>query len=95
MIVRGNAYRKSGSHREKDALVAHGTSIFLKERLFDMSDPYQMDVCKDCGAMVHNRSRCMMCDSLQTDRVNIPYAAKLLFQNLQALGVKISVFPED
>lgn len=79
---------------ERDALITHGTSIFLKERLFDMSDPYQIDVCKVCGTMVHYHKKCMVCNKLTVDKVNIPYACKLLFQNLQAMGIKVNIFPE-
>lgn len=80
---------------ERDALITHGTASFLKERLFDLSDPYQMDVCRQCGAMVHNTRSCMMCSSHETDRVHIPYACKLLFQNLQALGLRVDLFPDQ
>ena len=65
-------------------MIVHGTSAFLKERLFDMSDPYQLDICSNCGTMVNRRDSCMNCDSDVTNKVYIPYACKLLFQQLQA-----------
>lgn len=80
---------------ERDALITHGTASFLKERLLDLSDPYQIDICKDCGAMVHNKTSCMVCGQHRIVRVHIPYACKLLFQNLQALGLCVNLFPDS
>lgn len=76
---------------ERDTLIAHGTSLFLKERLFDMSDAYEMYVCPNCGAMTHSTKECNMCNTDSTEKAFIPYACKLLFQELQAMGIKICV----
>jgi len=80
---------------EKDCAIVHGTSSFLKERLFDMSDPYQIHICPMCGSMVNAQNNCMICEHDQTIQVYIPYACKLLFQELQAMGVKINVKPTE
>ena len=74
---------------ERDCMISHGTSTFLKERLFDMSDPYQIDICTKCGINVNHKNQCMNCDNDITEKIHIPYACKLLFQELQALGTKI------
>lgn len=78
---------------ERDCLVAHGVSAFLKERLFDMSDPYQIDVCPKCGQLVNKKNECENCNNDVSVSVNIPYAAKLLFQELMAMSIKIQIFP--
>jgi DNA-directed RNA polymerase II subunit RPB2 len=80
-----------GMEMEKDCAIVHGTSAFLKERLFDMSDPYQVNICPECGVMVNAENHCMNCNHDRTTRVHIPYACKLLFQELQAMCVKLNI----
>jgi len=80
---------------EKDALLSHGVSGFLRERLFDMSDPYTIDCCTECGAMVHHINECPQCGHNKTDTMYIPYACKLLIQELQTLGLSIRVEGEE
>ena len=80
---------------ERDCMITHGLSYFLKERLFDMSDPYEMDVCCECGTMVNHSGECMNCGEDQTKEIHIPYACKLLFQQLQAMGIRIRLKPTE
>lgn len=80
---------------ERDAVIAHGASRFLKERLFDMSDPYQINVCPKCGQLVNKPNECSNCNHDVTVSVNIPYAAKLLFHELMAMSIKIQIFPTE
>jgi hypothetical protein len=78
-----------------NCMISHGVSRFLTERLFDMSDVFSVPVCADCGTMPHTNEICNMCDSLNVRRVLIPYACKLLFQELMAMGIKINLFPDE
>ena len=77
---------------ERDASISHGTSIYLKERLHDMSDPYQVYICEKCGHMIHNHEEsCQMCKNNSNRQVAIPYSSKLLFQELTAMGIKVQM----
>ena len=46
---------------ERDCMISHGVSTFLKERLFDMSDPYNISVCKSCKQIIAEEGRCHIC----------------------------------
>ena len=79
---------------ERDCMIAHGTSRFLKERLFDCSDPYQIIVCNHCGMMTPSIDECTACRKDNVTKVNLPYAAKLLNLELMAMGIKVAITPE-
>jgi DNA-directed RNA polymerase II subunit RPB2 len=75
-------------NRERDAVISHGCSAFIRERLYEMSDPYQIVVCSKCGMFATNLEDCRICkDSLV--RLAVPYASKLLIQELMAMGIKV------
>lgn len=85
---------------ERDCIISHGAAKFLKERLFEVSDFYRVFVCRKCGFMAipifrNNTFRCDICSKGEpgsnTDivQVNIPYAAKLLMQELTAMQISI------
>ena len=79
---------------ERDCMISHGAALFLKERLMEVSDKYRVHVCQTCGlfatADVDAQSfRCELCgnNSEGIAQVNIPYACKLLFQELMAMHI--------
>lgn len=71
----------------------HGTLHFLKERLMDCSDNYRVFVCSKCGMMSNvnpdkNIYDCKACKNKSSfAQVRIPYACKLLFQEIQCMGI--------
>ena len=88
---------------ERDVMIAHGMSRFCRERLYDVSDKYSVHVCRKCGMVASfndgNKNRmyanndftihlCKTCDN-KTDfaKVEIPYAYKLMSQELQTINV--------
>ncbi|KAJ3672618.1 hypothetical protein LUZ60_007339 [Juncus effusus] len=78
---------------ERDCLIAYGASMLIFERLMLSSDPYQVQVCGKCGLLGYynhklKKSYCSMCkngESMAT--MKLPYACKLLFQELQSMNV--------
>jgi DNA-directed RNA polymerase II subunit RPB2 len=78
---------------ERDATVAHGAARFTRGRLYDASDKFKVHVCKDCGMIAaFNNERgihvCKSCDNRSNFAlVEIPYACKLMFQELITMNV--------
>ena len=79
---------------ERDCMISHGVPAFLKERLLDMSDPYEMLLCESCGQITTNKHECHICKNENIHNTTIPYACKLLFQELIAIGLKIKLIPQ-
>ena len=78
---------------ERDCMVSHGAARFTKDRIYHASDSYEVHTCRKCGMMaVFNNEKkihqCNYCEN-QTDfnRVKIPYACKLLFQELITMNI--------
>ena len=88
---------------ERDVMIAHGMTRFCRERMYDVSDKYSVHVCKTCGMIASyndgNKSRlyesadftihiCKNCDNkTEFAKVEIPYAYKLMAQELQTINV--------
>jgi DNA-directed RNA polymerase beta subunit len=75
---------------EKDALLAHGTTLLLKERLD--SDSTNLFVCADCGLFatedwVKGKHGCPVCSSSKIKEIKISYAFKLLLDELKSMLV--------
>ncbi|KAJ7762756.1 hypothetical protein DFH07DRAFT_813352 [Mycena maculata] len=72
---------------ERDCLIGYGATQLLLERLMISSDKFEVNACSKCGLMGYN-GWCTYCkSSKQMAQLTIPYAAKLLFQELMAMNV--------
>ena len=83
---------------ERDCLVAHGTANFLRDRLFWNSDAFRVHLCDSCGMFAHadldnqvfscKHPECTASQKKPTfSQIHIPYACKLLFQELMAMSI--------
>lgn len=77
---------------ERDCLIGHGASAVLKDRLLDESDKIKAPICSKCGMMaIHdyekNKFYCSVCGDSLIYEIEIPYAFKLLINELLGLGI--------
>lgn len=86
---------------ERDCMVSHGASAFTKDRIYNSSDKYKVHVCGVCGMMARfNDERKIHYCGTCGNRVNfkllkIPYACKLLFQELITMNIAPRLITED
>ena len=81
---------------ERDCLISHGVANFMRDRFFINSDPYRVHVCENCGMIAQadlrkgvfwcNRPDCQQLRA-KVCQVHIPYACKLLFQELMTMCI--------
>jgi DNA-directed RNA polymerase beta subunit len=75
--------------------ISHGATNFLLDRLVNNSDCYEMYVCNYCGntaiaTLSTKRFECKLCQQDNAiSKIKIPYAFKLLMQELQACGIGV------
>ena len=86
---------------ERDAMISHGASRFTRGRLYDASDKYSVYTCKKCGMIAAYNDEmhihhCRTCDN-RTDfaYVELPFACKLLFQELITMNIAPRIMTEN
>lgn len=83
---------------ERDCIISHGCANVLTERLFEQSDPFVATICGKCGLLAHPaadktllRNRKAYCNNCKSSDnvhdVRMPYAFKLLLQELMAMNI--------
>ena len=86
---------------ERDCMISHGASRFTQDRIYYASDRFKVPICKKCGLIsIYNDEKhkhlCPTCEN-RTDFsiVNIPYACKLLTQELISMNIAPRFVTED
>jgi DNA-directed RNA polymerase II subunit RPB2 len=78
---------------ERDCVAAHGIADFTKERLNECSDAFRCFSCRECGLLaianpVEGVWLCRGCgNTTNFSAIQIPYASKLLFQELETMSI--------
>ena len=79
---------------ERDCGVAHGAAAVLHERMMISSDKYDAPVCEKCGligTVIQNETyepmKCCMCGGTDVHIIQMPYAGKLMMQELMSMGI--------
>jgi DNA-directed RNA polymerase beta subunit len=89
--------RKGGGLRigemERDTVLSHGISNFIKESMMERSDKFCWCVCKRCGTLVafnvkENINMCRNCKNDDVAVIHTPYAFKLFIQELETMGIQ-------
>ena len=74
-------------------MVSHGAARFTRGRMYDASDKYSVYICKTCGLIASYNDKmhihlCRTCGNrADFAYVEIPYACKLLFQELNTMNI--------
>ena len=82
-------------------MIAHGTSAMVSDRLYANSDAYRIHVCGICGnSAIANLKRqsfeCKVCkNTTRIVQIKVPYAMKLLTQELLAMGIQMRFFTDE
>lgn len=77
---------------ERDALIGHGASLLLKERMLDQSDKTSVLVCRQCGSMgyydyIKKAQICPLCGGSSVADIEISYAFKVLLDEIKSLHI--------
>ncbi|MEM0027911.1 MAG: DNA-directed RNA polymerase subunit B [Ignisphaera sp.] len=86
---------------ERDAIIGHGASALLRERMLGSSDKTIIYVCELCGFIGwYNKKREVYECPIHGDKgvlhpVAVPYAFKLLIQEMMSMGIKPRLILSD
>jgi len=85
---------------ERDVMIAHGASEFLKERMLEVSDNFEAFLCRKCGLLgtVNQEQNIYICHACQEPtgfaKLRLPYAYKLFLQELESMNISSRLIPD-
>ena len=65
---------------ERDSILAHGASEFLRESMMERSDKYEVNINRKTGLISKGQT-------VDDDKVKMPYAMKMLLQEIQSMSI--------
>ena len=65
---------------ERDSILAHGASEFLRESMMERSDKYEVNIDRKTGLISKGQT-------VDDDKVKMPYAMKMLLQEIQSMSI--------
>jgi len=65
---------------ERDSILAHGASDFLRESMMERSDKYEVNIDRKSGLISKG-------ETVDDDKVQMPYAMKMLLQEIQSMSI--------
>lgn len=74
---------------ERDALIGHGTSALVRDRLMDCSDRTDFMLCRECMSILFTNEKKCKCGSVEIKRVTMPYVFKYLCAELASMGIRM------
>jgi len=85
---------------ERDSIISHGVSEFMKESYMKRSDNYKTYVCNMCGRISiyntkNNYYNCNYCNNTtHHSEIHIPYATKLFMQEVETTSVALRLITD-
>lgn len=76
---------------EKAALIAHGTSSLLHDRLMDCSDKTIFEYCLKCKTFLFVRNHVCLCGSKKIKIIEAPFVLKYLLSELLAMNIFVEI----
>ncbi|KRH91843.1 RNA polymerase I, second largest subunit, partial [Pseudoloma neurophilia] len=76
---------------EKIALLAHGTSYLLQDRLMDCSDRCTFFICLKCKTFLFVRNGICLCGSKELKVIQAPFVLKYLLSELLAMNITVEI----
>jgi DNA-directed RNA polymerase II subunit RPB2 len=76
-----------------NCMISHGAARFTRGRMYDASDKYSVYICKKCGliASYNDKMHIHLCHTCGNRAdfayIEIPYACKLIFQELNTMNI--------
>ena len=80
---------------ETNAILAHGISSFVKETMTTRSDGYYKYIDSETGEDIIYNEKDKYYDSINAQKIEVPYSMKLLKQEIEGMGINMKMFTKN